>query len=328
MRSCFKYLFYFILLIPGINATGLAQGTGVIARLDSTAIPIGQQTMLRLFAHIPVGEKIVFPEIRDSIAPGLMVVQPGKTDTIQDKDSPDMHTIRRTYILTSFDAGTYTVPPLAFLAGKDSLRTEALTLQVTSVKVDTTKAIYDIKQPMSVSYSVWDWLRDNWLWIVLVLLAAGILVVIIRYLKKRPARAPVAEDIKPALPPHITALNKLYELRDKKLWQADLIKQYHSELSDIVREYIEKRYGVKTQEKTSAEILSGLKRLNLRQDEWNYLQQLFGLADLVKFAKERPLPADNELSMDNAVAFINSAKNPDDTAAGETKEGGGTHELV
>lgn len=136
-------------------------------------------------------------------------------------------------------------------------------------------------------------------------MAIIILVVgLIWYLKKRPKAIPVIKKVIPVIPPHTIALNKLQELRDKKLWQQEQVKEYHIELSDILRDYLEKRYAVKTQEKTTDEILSGLKYIGITDDNKNILRQILVLADLVKFAKERPLPADNEQSMDKAINFV------------------------
>jgi hypothetical protein len=127
---------------------------------------------------------------------------------------------------------------------------------------------------------------------------------LIWYFKNKPKVEIVVEEIKPNVPAHVIALNKLKELRDKKLWQQDEIKQYYIELSDVLREYLEKRYEVKTHEKTTDEIFDGLKRKSITNENRNKLKQLLVLSDLVKFAKERPLPRENDESMENAMGFV------------------------
>jgi hypothetical protein len=175
---------------------------------------------------------------------------------------------------------------------------------VQTVQVDTTKAIYDIKQPLAVSYTFWDWIKDHWIWVALGLVVIIAIIGVIWYLKKRPKTVTIIKEIKPDVPPHIIALGKLQQLRDKKLYQHDAVKQYHSELSDIVREYLEKRYVIKTHEKTTDEIFAALKYMDIANEYRVKLNQVLILADLVKFAKEKPLPVDNELSMENALAFV------------------------
>jgi hypothetical protein len=134
------------------------------------------------------------------------------------------------------------------------------------------------------------------------------IVGLIYYLKKRPKQQPVAPPVKPSLPGYIIALNKLTELSGKKLWQQGEVKQYYSELSDIIRDYLENRYRVKTQESTTDEIFAALKHKRIVSRNRELLRQILQLADLVKFAKENPLPADNEQSMDNAVDFVSNTK--------------------
>jgi hypothetical protein len=103
----------------------------------------------------------------------------------------------------------------------------------------------------------------------------------------------------------LLALQKLTELRNRKLWQQEQTKQYHTELTDIIRDYLENRYVIKAHEQTSDEIFASLRYMDITEENRNALRQVLILADLVKFAKEKPLPQDNEQSMDNAVAFVN-----------------------
>ena len=187
------------------------------------------------------------------------------------------------------------------------MQTGTVTLQVKAVQVDTTKTFYDIKQPLAVSYTFWDWLKDHWL---AVLLTLGLLLLIaggVYYYRNRPkAAAPVVA--KPILSADQIALNKLNELRDKKLWQQDQVKLYYSELTDVLREYLEKRYHIKAHEQTTDEIFEGLKTREILQENSLMLKQLLTLADLVKFAKQKPEAIENEQSMDKAMDFIRQTK--------------------
>jgi hypothetical protein len=318
-----QFFSYNIILLVFLSCFALnlsAQNIQVEAKLQQYTIRIGDQTKLFLSVHQPVKERVNFPKLADTLTGKVQVISGNKPDTLFDKNDRAHATVTQSYIITSFDAGTYTVPPLSFGTTGGVLKTNELTLQVISVKVDTTKGIYDIKQPMMVSYTFFDWLRDNWMWVAL-----GIIVILligggIWYLTKRPKNIPVFREVKPVIPAHTIALSKLQQLRDKKLWQQNEIKQYHSELSDVLREYLEKRYQVKTQEKTTDEIFAGLKHMAIADENRNKLRQILVLADLVKFAKEKPIPAENEQSMDSAVSFVVNTQQapivPDKTEGG------------
>jgi hypothetical protein len=153
---------------------------------------------------------------------------------------------------------------------------------------------------------------------VIIALIVGLLL----YLRNRPKPVPVVKTVTPDIPPHVVAINKLKELRDKKLWQQDEFKQYHIELSDIVREYLEKRYVIKTHEKTTDEIFDGLRRMDISDENRNKLRRILVLADLVKFAKEKPLPAENESSLDMAIDFVTASLQQDRPV---NTEGGTAH---
>lgn len=303
MKKWFYNFLVLILLSCGFVLNADAQNISVEAKLDQTTIRIGDQTNLRLIVHQPVKEKVNFPKLADTLIGKVQIVS-SKLDTVIDQNNRSLATVTQSYTITSFDQGTYTIPSYSIGSATGILKTNELTLMVQTVQVDTTKAIYDIKQPLAVSYTFWDWLKDHWVWVALGLAVIIAIIGVIWYLKKRPKTVTIIKEVKPDVPAHIIALGKLQQLRDKKLYQQDAVKQYHSELSDIVREYLEKRYVIKTHEKTTDEIFAALKYLDIANEYRVKLNQVLILADLVKFAKEKPLPVDNELSMENALAFV------------------------
>ncbi|WP_295796968.1 BatD family protein [Mucilaginibacter sp.] len=302
-KRCFYNFLVLILLSAATSFKTHAQNMTVEAKLDQTTIRIGDQTNLRLVVHQPAKEKVNFPKLVDSISGKVQIVAI-KLDTVFDKNDHNQATVTQTYTLTSFDQGSYTIPSYAIGSAAGVLKTNELTLMVQTVQVDTTKAIYDIKQPLAVSYTFFDWLKDHWVWVVLGLAVVAGIVYLVWYLRKRPKVEKPVVEIKPDVPAHAIAINKLQQLRDKKLWQQGAIKEYHSELSDILREYLEKRYVIKTHERTTDEIFAALKYMDIANDYRTKLTQVLILADLVKFAKEKPLPVDNELSMENALTFV------------------------
>ena len=321
-KKFFNCLAILLFALSCLSINAGAQTITAEAKLQQYSIRIGDQTKLFLSVHQPVKEHVNFPTLTDTIIAKVQVVGTLKPDTLFDKNDHNQATITHSYIITSFDAGTYTLPMFSFGTSGGVLKSMPLTLQVQTVKVDTTKAIYDIKQPMAVSYTIFDWLRDNWVLVAIVVAITLLIVFVVRYLKNRPKDTPIITIAKPVIPVHTIALNKLQELRSKKLWQQD-VKLYHSELSDILREYLEKRYAIKTYEKTTDEIFVSLRHMSISNDNRNKLRQILVLADLVKFAKERPLPNENEQSIEIAMDFVSATQPVAKVAAAEGGEANG-----
>lgn len=306
MIKFFKYSL--VLLLTGTFYNAFAQAPQAGAKLDRATILIGEQTQLHLSIKFHVKDKVEFPVLADSIAGKVQIVS-SKTDTLFDKNDVSLETIHKSYTITGFDSGAYVIPSYAFKTTAGPAFTQPLTLMVQPVAVDTTKAFYDIKQPLAIKYSFMDWLRDNWPWVVGGLLVILIIAGIIYYLKTRPQKVVVIEPPKPKVPAHIIALQKLNALRDKKQWQQEQqVKQFYIELSEVIREYLENRYAITAHEQTSEEIFASLRFMDIADENRNTLRQTLILADLVKFAKEKPLPFENEQSLENAIGFVNKTQ--------------------
>jgi hypothetical protein len=279
------------------------QQISVEAKLDTSAILLGDQTILRLQARLPVNQKISFPQLTDSVTNKILIVSSSKADTTVDKGHPENQIITRDYTITSFDTGYHAIPALKFSTSTDSIKTNTLFLEVLSVAIDTTKAIFDIKQPLAVNYTWLDWITDNWAWIAIALFGIIAIWALIYYFRKQPLNKVKSEKHQPYVPPHQIALEKLKNLRSSRLWESE-VKQFHSELSDIIREYLEKRYAIHALEQTTAEIFAALKKSPISADEKVKLNKILTLADLVKFAKQKPDAAANELSIEHAINFV------------------------
>ncbi|SEN72256.1 hypothetical protein SAMN05216436_12095 [bacterium A37T11] len=302
-RSLKKIIFFFSLVL--FSFQGRSQVLSVSVKLDTATIKLGDQTILRLSATVKPNSSVQFPALADTVSSKIAIVDIAKPDTL--KSDPEKWVITHAYTITSFDAGVQTVPSFAF-GNKDSVwHTDPMPLQVNAVSVDTTKAIYDIKQPLGVSYTWVDWLKDHWYWLVLGMVVILLVIGLWWYFKKRKKPEKVVVEVQPDIPAHVLALDKLEALRQQKLWQDGQVKLYHSELSDIIREFLEKRYQIPAMEQTTDEIFSGLRHLDIPDQNRNRLRQILKLADLVKFAKEKPLNTDNEQSIENAMAFVREA---------------------
>lgn len=288
-----------------------AQTYSVEANPDTNSILIGEQINITLKAIYRVDEgevNIILPTLYDTINEFIEIVNKSTIDTvIPDKNDPYAFVQQQNITITSFDSGYYAIPPFKFIINADTIETEPILIEVQTMEVDTTKAIFDIKQPLSEPFSIVDWLKDNWWWMVAILVLGVGIFFLIKYLKNRKTKEK-PEEIIPDIPIHVIALEKLEKVKSDKLWQSGKIKDYHSHISEILREYIENRYQVNALEETTSEIMHGLRLQNISPELMNKLTQTLTLADLVKFAKEQPLANENEMSINNAIEFVNATK--------------------
>jgi len=282
-----------------------AQNIVVTAKLDTNKILIGDQINLQLKAQAAVGTKIIFPITNDTINEKIEILKQSKIDTTYSPDK-QRYELSKLITITSFDSGYYAIPPFNFYTKDDTLNpisTSALLFSVQTLAVDTTKAFRDIKPPLNAPLTF-----DEILPYLIGVVALLILIIgFIYYWKKRKKNLPIIpEKPKVVIPPHIEALENLQILKDEKLWQNGFEKEYHIRLSDIIRTYIEKRYGVTALEQTTDEIMRHTRTLESIDDVLrNKLKQILMLSDMVKFAKELPLPNENEMSIDHAFEFVN-----------------------
>ena len=302
-----RYLSYLLIVIcTGFALKSNAQNVKVEAKVDKVSVPMGDQTTLHLIAHVPAKSSIQFPVIADSI--GKIKVVKMSADSAADKDDANTQVISHNYTITGFDAGTYTIPAYTFHTKTGAYTTDSLVVQFKPVAVDTTKAFYDIKQPLAVDYNWWDWIKDHWIWIVSGLVLILIIIYITWYVSRRYEKQPIFQTVKEVLTIDQVAINKLNGLQAKNLWQNGDVKTFYIELTDILREYLEKRYSIQALEQTTEEIFASLKHKQIAPDARKKLKDILVLADLVKFAKEKPVGPENEQSMTNAIDFVHLTK--------------------
>lgn len=281
-----------------------AQQIKAEALLEKRSIMQGDQTVLHLKVTYPPGRTVKFPPLGDTISRNIQIVATTKPDTIKADSSGRMVEVHQDLTITSFEPGSYMIPSLAFKGPSGIVRTDPLLLNVQGVKVDTTKAIYDIKEPIAVSYTLWDWLKDHWIWIVATLFLILIIWGALRFFKKRPVQRVEIKAPQPVLSVQQMALQKLEAIREKKLWEQGMTKEYYSEISDVLRWYLEQQFRIQAQEKTTNEILDSLISRATEQEIRETLRGVLMLADLVKFAKAQPLPEENIRTIERSVQLV------------------------
>jgi len=282
------------------------------ARANRSEIRIGEQVLIDLSIEYRLqGEapQISFPVFKDTLVAGVEILEATDPTTTRPDSikEPDLYKVHQQILITSFDSGMYFLRPIPVIVNGAEMYSNALKLAVNTVAVDTTQmAIRDIKDIKDVQLTAFDYFMLFW-WIALIVVLIGVIIGVWAWYRKKMLNHPGPELAKPeapVIPPHTLALQGLQTLEEKKLWQAGKIKLYHTELTDIIREYIEQRYAVSAHEQTSDEILSSLKFGIQREDALLRLRQLLKTADLVKFAKHKPGANENELSMTYAREFV------------------------
>lgn len=300
------YTYRVLLLLLLAGYTSFAQEEKAGARIDAAQITVGDQARLFVEAqHNPATSKLQWAAIPDTFN-GLEVVEKGKIDTIK---NGNIITYKQRLLITGFDSGMHVVPRFIFTVLPNSgtpqtLQTDSFPILVQPVAVDTTKPFKGIKDIVGVESSWKDYIG----YIIGGILLAVLIAVVIVYLRKRkqPAPAPIPEG--PKETSNEKAIRLLVELEQQKLWENNNPKEYHTQLVDILRIYMEERFGVNVMELTSDEILHKVALHKEMTSHRMLLSNIFYIADLAKFAKAQPTPQEHMAAMDYAKQFIMATK--------------------
>ena len=324
-----------ITVMLAFGVTRLDAAPVVKATLDSTTMVMGRMRVLQLMVEEPKNAKGHFPLFRQLQERGYATVcgdsvelrAPAKIDTV---DLGSQRRILFAVPVQSFDSGAYELPAIEYVVGKDTARSNVVNLKVVPVAVGAEDPIDDYagaSDPEDPSFWDWvpDWVLDFWWLLILVLLAVGLFIYGMRRYRKQGSLLPK----KPEPTPYEEAMRRLRDLKGQKLWEQNLEKEYYTELTDILRRYLYRRFGINAAEMTSRQILAALSKNSETKDKRPYFRKILDMADFVKFAKVRPLPDDNVASYDDAVRFVEETKpvpKPEEAetaAAGDRKPGKG-----
>ncbi|MCR9227292.1 MAG: BatD family protein [Flavobacteriaceae bacterium] len=274
-------LFLMLLPVAGFSQTE----PKVDAEVDTLAIKIGEQIQYKITVEADSTDVVFFPE-GQTFSP-LETVEAIMSDTIKNNDKVILQKI---YSLTQFDSGAYTIPPQRIAINEQPFFTDSFQVKVADVVVDTTKQkMYDIKPLTQVDRSTADmWLTALWILLGLIVIGAAVYWFFLR-------KKPLTEEEKVALlPPYDRALMELKKLENSRYLIQDEYKQYYSELTDIVRSYLEEDVHVTAMESTTSELITKLEMLRdageikLEDETIQQFQKILQTADLVKFAKNKP----------------------------------------
>ena len=291
------FLFFFLFLL--FSAVAFTQNPMVKTQIETSNIRIGEQFNLKI--SVNETENVILPKLE---LKGLEVIDSAKIDTIRNM-------IIQKYIITGFDSGSFYIPQQQVFVKNQAYLTDSLLVNVATVAIDTAKIKkYPIKSIKKEPY-VFD---DFKIYIYLLIAALIIIGFWIYYFVIRKRKIDEDEPTYKALPPYEEAIYKLNELDEKLLWQNNKVKEYYSELTDIVRGYIERELKVPALEKTSDEIIDMLKdfhdasAITANKITIQKLKDLLREADLVKFAKSKPLAPEIEEDRKDAEEVLHNLK--------------------
>jgi len=295
-----KILLYFL-----FSTTVFAQQKQVSTSIDTIKNKIGAEFKLTLKADVDTLSKVVFPNLRNFGA--LEVIQSYPIDTILKNDR---YELIKKYGLTQFDSGRYMIPSIKILINNKAFLSDSITVEVANVQVDTLKQkMYDIKDIVKANEGIGDW----WKYLLGLIIIGGIGAFVYWYFKKRQKDKPEEEIYKTPIEKATSLLNSLEK---KELWQQGEVKAYYSELTDIVRNYIEEAIEIPAMESTTAELIEGLKvaslkkKMKLSKETIDNLFVVLKQADLVKFAKVKPLDfeiTEDRKKIERAIVTLDKA---------------------
>ena len=294
-----KILLYFL-----FSTAVFAQQKQVTTSIDTTKNKIGAEFKITLKTNVDTLSKVVFPNVKNFGPLEVIISYP--IDTIRKNDR---YELVKKYGLTQFDSGRYVIPSVKILINKKEYLSDSINVEVANVQVDTLKQkMYDIKDIVPANES-----SDWWKYLLVLLVIAGIGAFIYWYIKKRQTKKIEEEIYKTPIEKATSLLNSLEK---KELWQQGEVKAYYSELTDIVRNYIEEAIEIPAMESTTSELIEGLKlasqkkKMKLSQETIDNLFVVLKQADLVKFAKSKPMDfeiTEDRKKIERAIVTLDKA---------------------
>lgn len=305
-RHIRSVLLTFVLLTSSMSA--FAGVPSLKVSLDSAFLLMGRTTPLHieLITDDNTDGQLIIP--KDSLCDKVEILKYLNADTTG--LGSGRREIRQDIVLQSFDSGVYRLKPILYVANGETIASNRLVLKVFPVDVDSLETIHDYADVADVDRSFIDYLPDFivdyglWILAVIIVLAIGGFVFYMMKKKKNPFAAPAPKPI----PPYEKAIDELSRLRAEKLCEQGKEKEFYTRLTDILRIYLNGRFGINAMEMTSTQIRRVLEANEETRLSKENMERVLETADFVKFAKVRPLPDDNVRAFNSAMQFVEDTK--------------------
>lgn len=283
---------------------------------EKNKIAIGDPIQVSMRINYPAHftpASIEFPELEanQSLNDTIDILQANKPKTVTSTDNQGnpIMTWQQDFSAGIYAGGNIEIGPFSVIVSngetKDTILSNVATISVGTPELQEDKGFVGIKGIEKDPFTLWEkiimWLKAYWLWILIpILLIVGIFV-LIKYLNKKP-EATVA--IEPKIPVPIQLLTKLEEVEQAAIWKDGKHKEYYSDVTDVIRRLLEYKYQIPAMEKTSDEILQSLSLSSINKNDYNQLQNLFALSNMIKFAKSSALAEENVQAMTIAKGLV------------------------
>lgn len=326
MNMKFKHIAFGILTLTAVNASAQVKVTATIDSVD-----VIQGALRRIDVEVVQPESVSLRWLTDrpaesqsqapiELIPGVEVNSSSEIDTVS--IGSGRLQLNRTLLIQPWDSGEFVIPGIALVAGADTFSSSPLAIKVYTADVDTMTTIHSwgpaVSQPRGFFDWVPDWIADYW-WaylIALALIAGAVAVYIIN--RRGGFRDALNPAVKP-LPPYEKAIQQLEVLKQRQLCEKGQEKAYYTELTEILRQYLDGRFGINAMEMTTPQIKRAVRATVPADAAPGLMNEVLEMADFVKFAKMRPLPEDNVRSFNQAMTFVENTK-PVEVTASEGKE--------
>ncbi|WP_370225846.1 hypothetical protein [Mesoflavibacter sp.] len=257
----------------------------VTSSIDSTSIKIGEQITYKIEVETDTTNAVIFPEGQTFMP--LEMIESYQPDTTK---YDAKYKLIKKYGLTQFDSGKYVIPKQKIIIGGKTFATDSMLVEVNDIVVDTTKQkLYDVKPMIDVKKPSSNW----WLWVLLTIALVATIGFLVYWFVWR--KKPLTEEEKIAqLPPYDRAKLALKQLDETKYLERAEIKEYYSELTFIIRKYLDEKVYDKALESTTDQLIDRLNilqegnQIELSKDDIKNIEAILKRADLVKFAKSAP----------------------------------------
>lgn len=298
-------------MMKTINVKSLVLGAALTAQLTSWAVA-PRVTASIDSAAVEMGDyAVITVDISDADKRGTFIdlpesgAQAGPFDFADVKADTFPGGYKYTLKVQAFEPGSVVFPPFKYVYGTDTASSNALTLKILPVELDSLETINPMASTVNPPRKWYDYVPDWIFWALLGLAVAAAGVALYFIYRKNGTLIP--RHVKP-VNPYEAAMAELGRLRERKLAENGQEKEFYTKLVDILRTYLERRFGIYAMEMSTTQILQTLRQNPLTRDNQPRVKQILELADFVKFANIRPLPDDNIKTFNNVYQFVEDTK--------------------